>query len=149
MTAKLETLLRLRRLAVDDARMALAGCIRDEVTADAALAAADKALERETAAAARMTEQDPKEQNPREQAGVAEAFAHWLRHARDRRAALQRQHDLAATRTHEVRAVLSAGRLAVEAVETLIAQQASLRALDDARRDQHALEESVRGRIKS
>ena len=139
MTAKLETLLRLRHLAVDDARMALAGCIREAVAADAAIAAADTELERETAAAVRMEEP----------AGGAEAFTHWLRRARDRRATLQRQRDLATTRTAEVRAVLSAGRLAVEAVQILIARQASLKALDDARRDQHALEEAARGRIKS
>ena len=68
----LESLLRLRRLAVDEARRGLADCLRVESLAAHAVAAIESAIDHETDVATDLASGD----------AVVEAFAAWLRRIR-------------------------------------------------------------------
>ena len=122
---------RLRRLAADEARRALAECLTAEAEAAAALRALDAEIAAETDAAS-----DPdRDDRP------VEDFAVWLRRiAVDRAAAVTTLAD-AETRSAEARAVLAATRTAERALEILMEQQAAERAAAGQRQEQAVLDE--------
>ena len=90
----LEALLRLRRMAADEARRGLAECLRIESEAAAAVAAIEAAIARETAAATSLAAGDAE----------VEAFAAWLRRIRPKQHAALAAEDEAETATVRARA---------------------------------------------
>jgi len=129
----LRTLLRVRRLALDEARLTLASCVATETAAAAAIRDIEDEIRRETERASSLDTGD----------AVVEAFALWLRRVRDqqtRTAAALRE---AEERTHEARAVLTACRAAVEAVETEIARRDEVRRQEAARVEQRSVDEAA------
>jgi|GEM_PF-1941729 len=122
---------RLRRLAADEARRALADCLTAEAEAADALRTLDAEIAAETDAAS-----DP-DQDDR----PVEDFAVWLRRISVDRAAAAAALSVAETRSAEARAVLAASRTAERALEILMEQQAAERRAAAERRDQAALDE--------
>ena len=85
----LEALLRLRRMAADEARRGLAECLRVESEAAAAVAAIEASIERETEVATSLAAGDAE----------VEAFAAWLRRIRPKQHAALAAEEEAATAT--------------------------------------------------
>jgi flagellar export protein FliJ len=133
------TLLRLRRLAVDQARQGLADCLRDEAAAGQVVREIEAAVIRETDTACRLAGDDR----------TVEDFAVWLRRVRLELDAASETLLTAETRTQEARAVLSAGRTAVETVETLIARHEAELAAEERRKEQIELDEFARTHRRS
>ncbi len=94
----LEALLRLRRIAVDEARRDLAECLRVESEAAAAVAAIEAAIEQETEVATSLAAGDAE----------VEAFAAWLRRIRPKQRAALEAETQAEAETARARAVCSA-----------------------------------------
>ena len=111
----LEALLRLRRVAVDEARRGLAECLRIESEAAAAVAAIEAAIERETEVATSLAAGDAE----------VEAFAAWLRRIRPKQRAAHAAEDEAEAATVRARALLGAARAAVRAVEEMLEKHAA------------------------
>jgi flagellar export protein FliJ len=111
----LEALLRLRRMAVDEARRGLAECLRQEADAATALDAIEASIARETAAAGGLAADD----------ADVEAFARWLRRMLPEQHAAQAAEEDAEAATARARAVLAAARAAVRAAETMLEQHAA------------------------
>jgi flagellar biosynthesis chaperone FliJ len=127
----LNTLLRLRRLAVDEARQALADCLRTEAERAAEMRALDDAVDRETVAACDLAADD----------NAVEVFAVWLKRTRAERAAAAEALLRAEARTQEARAVLSVGERAKRAVVELQATREIERLAEDLKRDQIRIDE--------
>jgi flagellar export protein FliJ len=106
----LETLLRLRRLAVDQARRGLADCLRVESEAAQAVAKIEAAIGHETDVATNLASDD----------ADVEAFAAWLRRIRPKQHAAQAAEAQAEAATGQERAVLAAARAAVRAAEQML-----------------------------
>lgn len=111
----LETLLRVRRAAVDEARRGLAECLRVESEASAAVAAIETAIERETDVAANLATSDAE----------VEAFGAWLRRIRPKQQSAHVAEQQAETATAAARAVLGAARAAVRATEQMLERHAA------------------------
>lgn len=122
----LETLLRLRRLAVDEARRDLAQCLRAEGEAARAVAAIEEAIGRETDAASDLATGGAE----------VEAFARWLRRIRPKQQAAQAAESAATADTARARALLAAARAAVRAAEVIVAKQALERQAEAERQEQ-------------
>ena len=133
MADPLKTLLRLRRLEVDEARLALAEGIREERAVHAAVAIAQHAREREMREASDM---------PLQNRGPDE-FVAWLGAHRAHRAVLEIRQTAVAVRTEEARAALAASRSAAEAVEELLLQQRGRHLAERARLEQLTLDEAA------
>jgi flagellar export protein FliJ len=129
----LEALVRLRRLAADEARRGLADCLRDEEAAAHAVATIEADIERETEAAANLATSDAE----------VEAFAAWLRRIRPIQYAAHVAADRAEAETVRARAVLTAARSAVEAAEEMLAKHQAARRAEAERLEQHALDEAA------
>jgi flagellar export protein FliJ len=127
----LEALLRLRRLAADEARSALADCLRNEDTAVQAIAAIEAAIERETAAATSLAVGDAE----------VEAFAAWLRRIRPKQHAAHVAEDQAEADTARARIMLAVARTAVQAAEDMLEEHAAARRAEAERRAQYDLDE--------
>jgi flagellar export protein FliJ len=125
----LDAVLRLRRLAMEDAGRDLAECLRGEAAAQQAVAAVEAAIHRETEAASSLTGDD----------AVVEAFGVWLKRARKDLHAAQARREHFESETARARAALAVARAAVKATELLIAKQAA--AAEAARQEQHDLDE--------
>jgi flagellar export protein FliJ len=123
---------RLRNLAVEEAKRALADCLSAEASAAEALRALEDAIGAETDAAADLSGDDRS----------VEDFSTWLRHANADRVAAQATLTAAETRSAESRAVLAASRSAAKAMESLLAQREAERQAATARREQVALDEA-------
>ena len=133
MADPLGTLLRLRLLAVDQARRDLADCLRQEAEASEAVRELAAEVERET---------DVVCQSPGEDS-LVENFAAWLRRARaDQDAAAKKLLD-AELQTQEARAVLTASRSAVETVEAMIDRRAAEQEAEVGRVEQKAVDEAA------
>jgi hypothetical protein len=120
----LQVVLRLRHLAVDEAKRALAEHLAAETSAEAAEQAAQSAIRREAEVASALEAGD----------GAVEAFAAWLprgQAALDQARRRREEVDLAVTRTRA-------------AVERLLATQDAAQAAEGARREQAALDETAR-----
>lgn len=129
-----QTVERLRRLALDDASQALSRALAAET---AAVARADEAARRiaeEAAAASSLTGTDM----------TVEAFAAWLPGARRHAAEAQDACERASAEVARLRAVLTASRAAHEAVEALLAQRTEAEAKERDRRSQAELDEAGR-----
>jgi flagellar export protein FliJ len=132
MADPLATLLRLRRLALDQARRDLADCLLQEGAAMDRVHALAVEIARETATAGRMDGDDQ----------TVEDFARWLRRIRVEQQTAADALLTAETRTREIRVMLTAGRSAVEMVEALIAQRDAAAAAAAQRREQAVLDEA-------
>jgi flagellar export protein FliJ len=129
----LESLVRLRQLAADDARRSLAECLHQEELAAQMTATIDAAIERETEAATSLAAGDAE----------VEAFAAWLRRIRPRQHAAHVAEDQAEADTARARIVLGAARAAVRVAEELLARhEAEARAAEE-RRAQSEIDETA------
>jgi hypothetical protein len=130
----LDTLLRVRRLAVQNRIRDLAAAVRDEEQACQAQNACGDRIARETAAARSLGERD---------AALA-GFTHWRVRAMQELRAAEARATEAGGRTRGARALLAEARAAMRAVEfalerrkretDLLAQRAAQHVLDDATR---------------
>ena len=132
----LAALLRLRRIALDQARTALAEALVREGQAAAAMATLDAAMARETEAATSLATGDY----------AVDAFDAWLKRTRPVRDAAEAALQSANDATAEVRAVLAAARAGVEAAEELLARLQAEQAAEVERAAQHALDDATRRR---
>jgi flagellar export protein FliJ len=124
-------LLKLRRLAVDQARQGLAECLAREEVTEKVLAEAEAALERETLAAQASASD-----------GEVEAFAAWLPYGRMAVQKAQSARDAAAVETTLGRAALTLARSAAEAVEKLIEQRRQKNDAEAEQRERAVLDEA-------
>ncbi|HSU06208.1 MAG TPA: flagellar FliJ family protein [Acetobacteraceae bacterium] len=125
------TVLRLRRMVLDDASRELADCLRQETEAQQAVTGVETAIARETDVATSLSADD----------AVVEAFGVWLRRARqDLRAAVavRQRAEMETTRS---RAILAAARAAAKAAEQLMAERKTAEQVAVARREQAVLDE--------
>jgi len=127
----LESLLRMRRIAADEARRGLAESLRVESEATKAVAAIESAIEQETEVAASIAAGDAE----------VEAFAAWLRRIRPRRDAAYVAEQAAEAETARARIVLGAARAAVRAVEEILQEHAAAAQAEAERRAQAELDE--------
>lgn len=128
----LQTMLRVRQSALDEAQKAVADAYRLEQDALLRAEEAAHALEHEMKAASSLTAGDD----------AVEMFARWLPVGRS---ALRRAHDeqqQTTTALDRARAVLALARSGVRAVETLMEQRQQERVLEEGRRDQRILDEA-------
>ncbi|MEO9189826.1 MAG: hypothetical protein ABI224_07455 [Acetobacteraceae bacterium] len=127
----LDALLRLRRLAQEDALRELAVCMAADAAANAAVACIDAAIVAEEEAASRLDAEDI----------AVEAFGRWLRRVREERDAASTARDRAEAGAIRARAVLGAARSALAAVEAELARRAEETRLVVLRREQAAIDE--------
>ncbi len=127
----LDTVLRIRRLAMDDAARTLTACLYREEDARHAAEAAESAIGAEGEVAADLSAGD----------GAVEAFARWLPVGRARAAAARVRHDAATTDTTLARAAVTIARAATEAASALCECRAAERDLLSERRAQSVLDE--------
>ncbi len=127
----LDTVLRIRRMALDDAARALAACLHAEENARQAAGAAEAAIGAESEAATDLSAGD----------GVVEAFARWLPVGRARVAAARLREDTAMAETARARAGVTVARAAMKAASALAERRAVERNLLAERRAQAALDE--------
>lgn len=130
----IQTVARLRRLALDDASEALSRALAAEAIAAARADEATRQIADEAAAASSLTGDD----------GMVEAFAAWLPGARQHAAEARDACERAGAEVARLRAVLTASRAAYEAVETLLAQRTEAEAKERDRRSQAELDEAGR-----
>ncbi|MGE0415639.1 MAG: flagellar FliJ family protein [Acetobacteraceae bacterium] len=135
---QMRVLLRLRRLAVDEASRQLAECLRVEADAGADVRDLDREVERQRLAASSLEFGDAE----------VEAFARWLRGARQRREVLVETLNTAEARASEARAVVAAARSAARAVESVIDQRDAEQRMTLARAEQRVVDE-VAGRRRN
>jgi flagellar export protein FliJ len=126
-----QSLLRLRQIAADQARRELAECLRAESDAAAAIAAIEAAIAREMEAATNLAGGDAE----------VEAFAAWLRRMRPQQQAADAARVATEAATSEARAVLGAARAAVRAVEAVVERNAAATRAEAARKAQAELDE--------
>ena len=129
----LEALLRLRRMAADEARRGLAECLRVESEAAAAVAAIKAAIERETEVATSLAAGDAE----------VEAFGAWLRRIRPKQRAALAAEDEAETATVRARTLLGAARAAVRAAEEMLEKHAAAAQAAAERRAQGEIDEAA------
>jgi flagellar export protein FliJ len=132
----LRAVLRLRRLALDEARRELGHCLAAEAVAIADRKAAEAAIQTEEQAAAALDADD----------GAVEAFAAWLPRGRQAIAQAEAGVIRAETATAQARARLTAARAAAEAAEQMMDARFSADHDAQARRDQAALDDAARPR---
>lgn len=130
----LPTLLRLRRLAHDEARRALTEAVAREAAATDIADAIDREIGRETTLASSLDTDD----------AVVERFGLWLTGARHRAAAARAHAERLESDTARARAAMTLARAGVEAVESLAADRAAADRDAAMRREQHALDDLAR-----
>jgi flagellar export protein FliJ len=123
-------LLKLRRLAVEEARQGLAGCLAREDAAERALAESEAILHREMLAAQSSASD-----------GEVEAFAAWLPQGRQAVRRAQEARDSAAAETALARAALTLARSAAEAVDNLVEQRRLAEGAEALKREQAVLDD--------
>ena len=123
----LDALLRVRRMALDEARRLLAACLDAELEADRSRSRAEAEIARERGVAERLDGGD----------AAVEAFAAWLPGARARVQGALAQQDRAAAETARARAGVSIARGAHEAAEE--ARERKRQSAEAARRRQEQL----------
>jgi hypothetical protein len=132
----LSSLLRVRRLALDEARQSLADCLAAEARAMHALAEAEAEIARERRTAASLDADD----------AAVEVFAGWLRVARGRSAQAEAAHERVTAETTRARAIVAVARGSFEAAQAAIERKAEEERLSRQRREQLSLDEAVQGR---
>ena len=132
----LESLLRLRRLAVDQTRRGLADCLRLESEAAQSASAIEAAIAHETDVASSLAADD----------ADVEAFAAWLRRIRPKQHAVHAAEAEAEAATVQARLVLAAARAAVRAAEEMLEQHAAARLREVEQKAQRELDEVAQHR---
>jgi hypothetical protein len=132
--AALTALLRLRSLAVDDARRVLADRLRAETRAEADARLAETAIAEETARATSLDGDD----------GAVEAFAAWLKRARVHLDQARGIHAESAAATTQGRAVLAVARRSLEAAREVLATHLAEQRASIERRLQTEMDEAAR-----
>lgn len=127
----IQTVARLRRLALDDASQALSRALAAESAAAARADEATRQIADEAAAASSLAGTD----------ATVEAFAAWLPGARRHEAEARDACERAGAEVARLRAVLTVSRAAHEAVESLLAQRTEALAKERDRRSQAELDE--------
>ena len=130
----IQTVARLRRLALDDASQALSRALAAETAAAARADDATRQIAEEAAVASSLTGTD----------ATVEAFAAWLPGARQHAAETREACERAGAEVARLRAVLTASRAACEAVDALLAQRTQAEAKERDRRSQAELDEAGR-----
>jgi flagellar export protein FliJ len=130
----LAAVLRLRRLAMDEASRDFAECLRGEAQAEQAVMAVEAAIERETEIASSLEASD----------AVVEAFGAWLKRARKDLRGAQAVREQSESETARARAALAVARAALKATEHLIAEQVAAAAAEADRKEQHNLDDMGR-----
>ena len=131
----LATVLRLRRVTVDDAKRALAAVLRAEEAAQVKAEAAERCIDAEAAVASDLASGDD----------AVDAFAAWLPVGRSQAAAARVEHEQLRSEVAMARAGLTAARAAAEAADALVKHRARQREADAARREQ-ATQDEIAGR---
>ena len=134
----LQTVLRLRRLANDEARRAVSDAVAQETLAQRVADMVEDEIARETALACKLEVDD----------AAVEAFGAWLTCARQRAEATRNAAERAGAETARARAALNLTRAGLEAAEALVAGRLETAAAEQARRGQHALDDLTRSRGK-
>ncbi|HEX2943681.1 MAG TPA: hypothetical protein VHO91_21675 [Rhodopila sp.] len=134
----LQRLLKLRRQAVEQGRLALAICLRAEADAAADIAVIDARLHRDRLAAAELTESDPR---------LAPVAREGQALARSQRETAGTVHAAAAARSATARQHLTWLRARAEAVGTLLAERAAQAERLAERQAENALDDVVRSRL--
>jgi flagellum-specific ATP synthase len=129
----LEALLRLRRMAADEARRGLAECLRAEGEAAAAVATIEAAIDRETEAATSLAAGDAE----------VEAFAAWLRRIRPKQQAALAATESAEAATTQARGVLGAARAGVQAAEETLEKRGAVERAEAERKAQNEIDEAA------
>lgn len=132
----LAALVRVRRLALDEARRRLADCLAAEERAARALSQGEAEIVLERAAASRPDGGD----------ATVEAFAAWLRVARLRAAQDSAALERSSTEAARARAIVAVARGSLEAAEAAQERQAEDRRRAREARDQLGLEDAARER---
>jgi hypothetical protein len=109
MLKTLNTVSRLRRFAVDEARQTLAACLHAEAIAAEAEKSAEAAMRREGAAAACLSADD----------ATVEAFAAWLPRGRQALGVARERHERASAATFVARAKMAAALTAAAVIDRL------------------------------
>jgi hypothetical protein len=133
----LSALLRVRRVALDEARRALADCLGAEAIAAEALTEAEAEIVRERATAASLKADD----------AAVESFASWLRAARSRAEQARIVHERVTAETARARAIVAVARGSFEAAQTALDQKAKDEREAQQRREQLSLDEAVQSRL--
>ncbi len=129
--SSLQTLLRLRKMAVDEAHAKFAGALDLALAAAAQARAAEGRIADEMTAASAIDASD----------AAVEAFGRWLPRGREVVAKARAQHDRTEAELTTVRASVDAARADLKLVEKLIEDQVVARVLADERRVQTELDE--------
>lgn len=132
----LGALLRLRRLAREDAIRDLGVCMAADAAASAAVARIDASIAAENEAAARLDADDI----------AVEAFGRWFRKVRQERDAAARER--ADAETVRARAVLGAARAALAGMEAELSRRAEEARAAALRREQAVIDEHAGRRRK-
>jgi flagellar export protein FliJ len=129
----LQTVIRIRREVVDDARRQLTEALIRESTAERATHAAEVSIARETELASELSGTD----------AAVEAFGRWLRQARQGAERARKELERAATETGRARANSAAARAAARIAEELQARRAAEHAAELIKREQQAVDDLV------
>ncbi len=133
----LATVLRIRRVTVDEARRLLSAALSAEEQADRIAAAADAAIGTEGEIAADLMAGD----------SAVEAYAAWLPVGRAQAVQARAASDRARSDVAKARAALTAARAAAESADTLLRNRQSAAAVEVARRAQGEMDE-IAGRVR-
>ena len=131
MSDALQTVMRIRKLAVDEAKRALAEALSAEDAARTEAEAAEAQIGIEGEIAADLNSDD----------GAVEAFARWLPTGRAIAARTRAAHEQTLLEVARARAGLSAARAAAEAAERLKQRREAEAAVEAGRRSQAAMDE--------
>ena len=131
----LATVLRLRRVTVDDAKRSLAAVLRAEEAAQMKAEAAESSIDEEAAVASNVAGGDE----------AVEAFAAWLPIGRSKAHAARAEHEQLRSEVAMARAGLTAARAAAEAADALVEHRAMQQAIAASRREQ-ASQDEIAGR---
>jgi hypothetical protein len=134
MSDPLAVVVRMREMAVDEAKRALAECLTVEAGAIEALRLLDATIASETDAAG----------DPMGDDQMVEDFAAWLRRIGVERRAAVRALEVAEMRSTEARAALGACRAAAQAVSEIVQSREGERKAALERKTQLALEDAAR-----
>ena len=127
----LDTVLRMRRVTVDDAKRELASLLRAEEVAHSKANALEALIGREGEVAADLAAGDD----------VVEAYAAWLPVGRANAAAARAASEQVRCEIAKARAALSAARAAAESAQKLLAKREAERSLEANRRSQAVIDE--------
>jgi flagellar FliJ protein len=127
----LDTIMRLRRVTVDDAKRELGVSLRAEEEAEAKAKAAEALIGEEAHAAADLSAGD----------AAVEAFAAWLPVGLSNAAAAQVEYEERRAKVALTRAALSMARAAADVVQNMLDRRAAERAVATSRREQAKLDD--------